>query len=106
MAAKDDPSSRPEKPGAAEPADLDRTDADRSDSSRSSIPHDPIPRSRSTLGMNWFSLGAEIMAIVVGWTLGGWLLGRYLPAAWPVVACSLLGVAHAMVHFLKSAAKP
>lgn len=56
--------------------------------------------------MNWFSLGAEIMAIAVGWTLGGWLLGNALPATWPVVAGALLGVAHAMWHFLKSAAKP
>ncbi len=89
MAGTDDPSARPDKPSAVSDPRID-----------------PNPRSRSTLGMNWFSLGAEIMAIVVSWTLGGWLLGRYIPATWPVVACSLLGVAHAMVHFLKSAAKP
>jgi len=56
--------------------------------------------------MKWFSLGAEIMGIVVCWTLGGWFLGNTLPATWPVVVCSILGVAHAMYHFLKSAAEP
>ncbi len=56
--------------------------------------------------MNWFSLGAEIMAIVIAWTLGGWFLAKTLPAIWPMVAGSLLGVAHALYHFLKSAAKP
>lgn len=103
MAGTDDPSARPDKPNPAS----ESPDGGRSDPvERSALPVDPIPRSRSTLGMNWFSLGAEIMAIVVGWTLGGWFLGRYLPATWPVVVGSLLGVAHAMVHFLKSAAKP
>lgn len=56
--------------------------------------------------MRWFSLGAEIMGIVVSWSMGGWFLGKHLPAAWPVVVFSILGVAHAMYHFLKSAAKP
>jgi len=84
----------------------ERSDGARSASTKHSIPTDPIPRSRSTLGMKWFSLGAEIMGIVVCWTLGGWFLGNTLPATWPVVVCSILGVAHAMYHFLKSAAEP
>ncbi len=52
--------------------------------------------------MGGLVLGGEILAICATWSLGGWFLGKTLNATWPLVACSLAGIVHALYAIIRT----
>jgi len=51
--------------------------------------------------MKWITLGVEIIATILAWTLAGWFLGKALDSVAPVVIGSLSGVAHALYSIVR-----
>gem|GEM_PF-6824702 len=51
--------------------------------------------------LKWITLGGEILATILGYTLVGWILGKAIDSAAPVVIGSISGIAYALYSFVR-----